>query len=397
PTDWHTQTLGLYPLQLSLPTNWTLTELNRRPEPEADWSILFGHDCAEYTITNSDETLILTLIPACGLLEGAGFPCPPDTLIVRPSIENIHNTMIVRINYPDRNTYAYTEADIGLVDCYDGYKLSFTDGNIETHMLTNINYSGDKADLPHIMTITDDIIRSFQPIDRPVPWQKRPFTNAYFFGHGNKNILIVGGIHAGYAPGSVDVTQQLIAYYKQNPTAIPDDITLIIQPNMNPHAQLAPGETIGRFNANQVDLNRNWDCDWQANAYVSGQLIEGAGGKAMEEEPESWRLLRIIANNPPSATIFYTARAVNGLVAPGRCDQRHTPSETVATAYSEATGYNLSDYTQPNPPTLTGDVSNRFAKYGLPAIFVLLPEYEEADFATNLAGVNAVMTMVTNQ
>ncbi|HSH03226.1 MAG TPA: M14 family metallopeptidase [Anaerolineae bacterium] len=397
PLDWHTQTLSLYPLQLTLPTSWTMIEKNRRPEPLGYWSVVFGHDCAEYMLTNPDNTLTLTLTPACGLLEGAGFPCPTDTLFIRPSINNQQDSMIVRINYPNRNTYAYTEADMGLNTCADGYKLSFTDGFIDTYMLTQIDYSGDNTDLDRLMSITDDIIRSLQPIDRPVPWQKSPFTEAYFFGQGDKNILIVGGIHAGYAPSSAALTAQLVAYYQSNYTTIPDDITLIIQPNMNPDAQFAPGDPIGRYNANQVDLNRNWDCNWQSTAYIGGQLIEGAGGQTMEAEPESWRLLRLINNNPPSAAIFYTARATNGLVAPGKCDQRHTPSETISTIYGQAAGYNLVNYTQPNPSTLTGDVTNRLAKYGIPAIFVLLPDYQAVDFEANLAGITAIINHTTTQ
>ncbi len=41
----------------------------------------------------------------------------------------------------------------------------------------------------------------------------------------------------------------------------------------------------GRFNANDVDLSRNFDCNWQASALWQNKKV--SGGNAVFSEPES--------------------------------------------------------------------------------------------------------------
>ncbi|HSH01485.1 MAG TPA: protein kinase [Anaerolineae bacterium] len=214
---------------------------------------------------------------------------------------------------------------------------------------------------------------------------------AYQFGYGPQTILLVTGIHAGYAPGAVTLGHRLVDYYQSNPQTIPDNVSLIIIPTLNPNADLAPGQLAGRLNANGVDLNRNWDCRWQADSEVRGTFITGVGGTAPASEPETTALLQLITESQPTAVIFYTGRAANGLAVPGNCGTRHTPSEQLSNQYGRAANYTLASSDQITNDDITGDASNYLAQTGIPAIFVLLPQYDEADFEANLAGVTAVL------
>jgi murein tripeptide amidase MpaA len=107
---------------------------------------------------------------------------------------------------------------------------------------------------------------------------------AYHFGTGETELLFVGGIHGSYAWNTGAVASDLADYLKANPTIIPENLKVTIIPVLNPDGMvIGNGTTLirtiyevndvpsavfvrGRFNANTVDLNRNFDCDWQAKA-----------------------------------------------------------------------------------------------------------------------------------
>lgn len=167
-SEWVTHIMDLYPLQLRLPTNWTIIEINRRVEP-TDGGLVLGHDCADYTIANAEGTLQMSLMPACGLGEGGNFLCPPDTVIIGPALHS--DAHMVRFYGPSAMTYGYTESGSELMYCADSPRLSFIDGGVETYMLIEVDYVGNEAELPQFMEITDDIIRSITilPIETTAP------------------------------------------------------------------------------------------------------------------------------------------------------------------------------------------------------------------------------------
>lgn len=155
--EWITHIIDLYPLQLNLPAGWTITEVNRQEEP-TDWGLVLGHDCADYIIANSDSTLQIHLLPACGLGEGANFLCPSDTAIIGPSIyPDLH---IVRFQFPNSQAFGYTEAGDELMYCADSPRISYRDGDVNSYMLVELDYAGNEAELPQLIEITDEIIRS---------------------------------------------------------------------------------------------------------------------------------------------------------------------------------------------------------------------------------------------
>ncbi|MBP8948981.1 MAG: protein kinase [Candidatus Promineofilum sp.] len=206
----------------------------------------------------------------------------------------------------------------------------------------------------------------------------------YTLGDGPRVVALVGGIHAGFAPAGVTVVERAMAHFQQNPDEIPDGVALHFIPNSNPDGDFAPGEVAGRFNANGVDLNRNFGCDWSSDSTTtSGTPLNE--GSAPFSEPETVALRDYFTATRPEVVIFYEARANNGLVTPGECDNSIGDTGKFAVAYATASGY-VYKITDP----VNGDASNWLISQGIPAFFVLLPEYSdlsEGDWQDNLGGI----------
>ncbi len=62
---------------------------------------------------------------------------------------------------------------------------------------------------------------------------------AYTFGAGEKQYLIVAGIHGGYEGNTIALANELITYINDNPETIPTDVTLYIIRDMNPDGRSA--------------------------------------------------------------------------------------------------------------------------------------------------------------
>ncbi|MBC7870822.1 MAG: hypothetical protein H7Y09_08275, partial [Chitinophagaceae bacterium] len=80
-------------------------------------------------------------------------------------------------------------------------------------------------------------------------------------GDGNTILMLVGGIHGGWESNTTELISELILYFQNTPNDVLPGMRLVLIPSLNPDG-LTLGRTIeGRFNANGVDLNRNWGCD----------------------------------------------------------------------------------------------------------------------------------------
>jgi hypothetical protein len=216
------------------------------------------------------------------------------------------------------------------------------------------------------------------------------------FGSGPNNVLFVGGLHAGSAPSTVSLAQRAITYFTDNLDLIPSTVTLYVIPNANPDSPYAPGELSGRMNANNVDLNRNWDCRWTEDARWRGNVVPGSGGPAPFSEPETQVLKDFILQAHPSAVVFWEARAQDGLSSPGTCGSRPLVSLPPAEIYGIAAGYPIADFEDLTNQVLNGDGTNWIDQQGIPAIAVLLPEYENIDWSNNLAGMRAILDSYAN-
>lgn len=120
----------------------------------------------------------------------------------------------------------------------------------------------------------------------------------YSFGSGEKKILFSSAIH-GNEVGTVALARAIIDHLFKTPEVL-DGITVFIIPLSNPDgysvAQKKPnffgGGKFGRFNANNVDLNRNFDTPsfksksvWRFGKNYS-ESIQVFCGLAPESEPE---------------------------------------------------------------------------------------------------------------
>lgn len=211
-------------------------------------------------------------------------------------------------------------------------------------------------------------------------------------GTGDNVAVLIGGFHAGYSPSSQTIAQRAATYFEENPDKLPDSVRIVVVPNANPTTEYAPGVRSSRLNDNGVDLNRNWDCEWSANATFAGLPI-GSGSEPFSE-PEAQALKGLFEMVAPQAVVVWGARARSGLVAPGGCvdpDQTQV-SVPLALAYSRATGYALGTFDPDN--IIPGDVTNWLASIGIPAIYVLTPDYVDPDWVDSLRGIEAVIDLL---
>ncbi len=226
---------------------------------------------------------------------------------------------------------------------------------------------------------------------------------AYHFGRGDRELLLIGGIHGGYSWNTAALAYDLIAWLDKNPSAIPDDVSVTVIPVLNPDGLskvtsatstftaanvtgTATARTESRFNANNVDLNRNFDCEWKTSGTWQSKTV--SGGSAPFSEPETKALRDYVAKYEPSAVIAWYSAA--GGVYASRCSDSTMPATlTLMQRFADAAQYTAHeefDYYE-----ITGDMVNWFAKNEIPAISVLLTTHEVTELAKNQAGVTAVL------
>lgn len=226
---------------------------------------------------------------------------------------------------------------------------------------------------------------------------------AYHFGSGDKELLFIGGIHGGYSLNTAQLGFELVDWFKANQNVIPKNVRVTIIPVMNPDglekvtgsgdrfeaADVSKVESVkiaGRFNANEVDLNRNFDCEWQPTGTWQNKTV--SGGDSAFSEPESKAVRSYVTENKPAAVVTWYSAA--GGVYASNCKNGTLP-ETLALTnlFAKAAGYPAHeefDYYE-----ITGDMVNWLAGQKIPAISVLLTDRVQTEFNKNRAGVEAVL------
>jgi Zinc carboxypeptidase len=226
--------------------------------------------------------------------------------------------------------------------------------------------------------------------------------NAISYGTGTKEIILVAGIHGDYSSNTANLVEELSANLnKSTNTANNIKITIIPRLNIEGH-DLVPSldeynKTDGnvslnnlrinsRFNANKVDLNRNFDCEWKAKGKF--QTYDVSGGSAAFSEPESKALRDYILKAQPVAVIAYFSAA--GGVYPSSCNKKtNTDSLTLTSLYSKASGYK--EYKTFDAYETSGDMTNWLASINIPAISVLLTNHKDTELEKNIKGLQAVI------
>ena len=237
--------------------------------------------------------------------------------------------------------------------------------------------------------------------------QNRPI-EAYRFGTGATEILYVGGVHGGYEWNSILLAYEFIDYLETNLETIPDDLTISVIPNLNPDGlYTAAGlegrfhasditdyrmhETgAGRFNANEVDLNRNFDCNWAPESTWRGQVV--SAGDEPFSEPEAQALREYVLDTNPVAAIFWHSRA-NAVYA-SECNEGVLPATlSLLNTYASAANYQAVPSFDAYP--ITGDMEGWLASLGIPAITVELDTRTSTEWTQNRAGAIAVWELFT--
>jgi hypothetical protein len=225
----------------------------------------------------------------------------------------------------------------------------------------------------------------------------------YTFGDGPLNLAFVGALHGGYEWNTANLAYEVLAYFEANPAAVPEAITLHVIPVANPDGLvrvdpgwasgpiLPPGGVLtdtlpGRFNGRDVDLNRNWDCNWSSDAFWRAAPVNAGLGPF--SEPETVALRNYFLAEEMRAVVFWHSAA--GVVLPGRCgDSPHAPSTELAAVYRTA-----ADYPHQSgglPYEITGDASDWLTTQGIASIAIELTDHTAIEFERNLAGVLAVL------
>ncbi|MCA9970437.1 MAG: hypothetical protein KC425_09495, partial [Anaerolineales bacterium] len=212
-------------------------------------------------------------------------------------------------------------------------------------------------------------------------------------------ILLIAGIHGGYEWNTILLAYELIDYLHENPDVIPPNVTLFVIPSANPDGQLlvtgtadrftpadvAANTVPGRFNANGVDLNRNWPCNWTPQGTWRDQPV--SGGSAELSEPENHALFNFIIRQQPVATVFYHS-ALNAIFTAG-CPDTFPPSRELADVYATAASYPV--YEQFTSYAVTGDAGDWMARVGYAAFTVELSTHQSLDWTRNLEGILALL------
>ena len=227
---------------------------------------------------------------------------------------------------------------------------------------------------------------------------------AYNFGTGPDTVLFVGGIHGGYAFNTSLLAYELIDYLESNPTLIPETITVSVVPILNPDGiERATGNSgrftaaavttndnvrvASRFNANEVDLNRNFDCQWQREGTWQDRTV--SGGNAAFSEPEAQAIQGFVQTHRPVAVVAWYAAA--GEVFASACGSDAVLPQTTALSelYATASGYTA----QPTFEyyTITGDMMDWLARNQIPAISVLLSDRENTEWSRNRPAIEALL------
>lgn len=252
--------------------------------------------------------------------------------------------------------------------------------------------------LPQEPVVEEDIVVQYQVIGTSV--EGRPI-EAFTYGTGDTRLLFVGGIHGGYEWNSVLLAYGVMDEFAADPSLVPEHLSITIVPSANPDGVYAVvgkegrftaadvpevADGAGRFNANQVDLNRNFDCKWQPESMWRGNVV--SAGTAAFSEPEARALRDLVLATNPAAVIFWHSQS-NAVYA-SECEEGVLPStRTLMNTYATAAGYPAVDSFTAYP--ITGDAEGWLATLGIPAVTVELSTHESIEWTKNWAGVQALL------
>ncbi len=227
---------------------------------------------------------------------------------------------------------------------------------------------------------------------------------AYHYGEGETELLFVGGVHGGYAWNTVLVAYELMDYLEENPDSVPENVKVTVIPVLNPDGleavvgsstarfdedDVSEDEEVvisGRFNGNEVDLNRNFDCDWNEEATWQSRSVNP--GNAAFSEPEAAAFRDYVKSKGVDAAVVWYS-AAGGVFASNCHESVLAETKTMTDLYSKASGYRA--YQEFNFYEITGDMVNWMAREDIPAISVLLTTHDAVEWDKNQLGIEALL------
>lgn len=230
---------------------------------------------------------------------------------------------------------------------------------------------------------------------------------AHTYGTGATHLVFVGGIHGGYEWNSVILSYTFIDYLTSHPEMIPKNLTITIIPSANPDgvhvvtgkegrftAEDVSTETkileSGRFNAHDVDINRNFDCKWKPESTWRSKKVN-AGTEAFSE-PEAKAIQNFMLKTRPAAVVFWHSKS-NAVYA-SQCESGILEETlTIMNLYANASGY--SPIKTFDAYEVTGAADDWLASIGIPAITVELQTHEVIEWEKNMAGIKALIEHYT--
>ncbi len=216
---------------------------------------------------------------------------------------------------------------------------------------------------------------------------RRPI-EVYTFGHGERQRLVVAGIHGGYEWNTIALADQLITYINDHPEVVPSDVTLFILRDINPDGDARDHGIDGRVNDHGVDLNRNFPVNWSSTWDRNGCFDQAptTSGSGPASEPETRLVIKFLSNRRVEALISYHSAALG--IFPGG-----TPWDAASVRLAEQVA---SVSTYPYPPVKTGCVyAGTLADYavsrGIAAVEIELSDHESTEFTMNLRILKALL------
>ena len=212
----------------------------------------------------------------------------------------------------------------------------------------------------------------------------------YTFGVGEREYLIVAGVHGGSEWNTIALANELITYINAHPEAIPSDAKLYIIRNMNPDGEARAHGVDGRVNNNGVDLNRNfptknWTPRWNRDGCWDDRPT--TGGVFGGSEPETRTVMNFISAHKIDALISYHSAALG--IFPGGAPWEED-SKRLAKALSKVTGY-------PYPPVdtgckYTGTLADWAVEHGVGvSVDMELRNHRDTDFDENLKALKVFL------
>lgn len=220
----------------------------------------------------------------------------------------------------------------------------------------------------------------------------------YRWGTGSATLAFVGGIHGGYEINTIELMNEAVLYFRANPEAIPDNVSLFIIPSLNPDGerryrsdpQVRQNPGVARFNANGVDLNRNFDCKWQPESMWRSTRV--SGGTSSFSEPETRAIRDFVDDYEIDAIIFYHSQGA--WVATGVCSSATPLTKQFGRSVADAIRvYNY--YTSGSSYPVTGDSAGYFNSIGGIALEIELTNHQDIDWDINLRGMLAAIRWVS--